>query len=70
MKLTGAEQIEIKIDDTTGEVEIETHGFTGRKCTDATKQIEKMLGASHDRKKKKEYFQQEQATNQRRLTQG
>lgn len=51
--------IEITIDE-SGKTIVETHGFTGSSCSDATKAIEQALGAvSHDTKKP-EYYQQAQ----------
>ena len=48
--------IEITIDE-SGKTTVEANGFTGSSCTDATKAIERALGAvSHDTKKP-EYYQ-------------
>jgi len=41
-----------------GKIEIETEGFKGKACLDATGEIEKLLGTVVDEKKKPEYFAQ------------
>ena len=43
-----------------GETKIETHGFTGQSCKDASKFIEKALGQKTDDKLTQDYY----ATNQ------
>ena len=42
----------------SGRVEIETEGFKGKACLDATREVEKLLGIVVDEKKKPEYFGQ------------
>lgn len=46
-----------------GSVKIETNGFTGQACEDATKALEKALGAADNRKHTDEYYAQNTAIN-------
>lgn len=46
-----------------GAVKIETSGFTGEACKDATKALEKALGTVDNRKYTDEYYTQNTATN-------
>jgi len=45
--------------DTDGSTAIDTTGFKGSSCKDATKEIERALGLAGDNKRKAEYYQKE-----------
>ena len=42
--------------ETDGKTNIETAGFTGKSCKDATAELERALGKSGNVKKKSEYY--------------
>lgn len=46
-----------------GDVKIETSGFTGQACKDATKALEKALGAVDNREYTDEYYAQDTTVN-------
>jgi hypothetical protein len=48
----------------TGEVKIEAVGFKGNSCEQATKALEQALGATASKKKKPEYYNQNETTAQ------
>lgn len=50
-------EIVLKFDIETGETKIETFGFKGESCKDATKFLEKTLGEATDFQKKAEWFE-------------
>jgi len=49
-------EIIITIDDKTGEVEIETKGFTGNECLLETKELKESLGIVKNEKKTAEFY--------------
>jgi len=50
------EKVKVIIDK-NGQVKIETEGFKGKSCLDATKELEELLGLVVEDKKKPEYYQ-------------
>jgi hypothetical protein len=56
-------RIEATIDE-DGEVTLEVKGATGSECEAMTEDIEKALGKTTDRKRKREYYQQTQSRDQ------
>jgi hypothetical protein len=50
--------------DEDGEVTLEVKGATGSECEAMTEDIEKALGKTTDRKRKREYYQQKQSRDQ------
>jgi len=49
-------QITAKIDKKTGKITMETSGFTGAECVEATKEIELALGKVESQEKTPEYY--------------
>ncbi len=58
-----AKTIEAVIDE-NGEVTIEVKGASGKECEQMTEEMEKALGKTVDRKRKREYYQQKQNQDQ------
>jgi hypothetical protein len=58
-----AKRIEATIDE-EGEVTLEVHGATGAECEAMTEDLERALGKTTDRKRKREYYQQKQGRDQ------
>jgi hypothetical protein len=58
-----AKRIEAIINE-EGEVTLEVHGATGSECETITEDLEKALGKTTDRKRKREYYQQTQSRDQ------
>lgn len=50
----------------SGEIKIETQGFSGAECEAATAALEKALGSSHDNKRTSEFFKQPTTLKQSR----
>lgn len=50
-------EIVIKFSLTTGEAQVETKGFKGQSCADATKFLKDTLGECTDFKKKAEWYE-------------
>ena len=53
----------------SGETHIETHGFQGESCRDATKQLEASLGVLGNESVKPEFYQTEPTNNYQREVQ-
>jgi hypothetical protein len=53
--------IELVID-TKGQVTLQTHGYAGSSCTDATRQLEAALGQKLQDERTGEYFQGQRLT--------
>lgn len=53
-----------------GTVKIEASGFTGGDCIKATEDLEKALGVTSKRDRKKEFYQKGRVKNQNHLKQG
>lgn len=53
--------IELVID-TKGQVTLQTHGYAGSSCTDATRQLEAALGQKVQDRRTAEYYQGQQLT--------
>lgn len=47
-----------------GEVQLEVHGATGQECEALTADLEKALGKTTDRKRKREFYQRQQTQQQ------
>lgn len=51
---------------TDGGAEVQTKGYTGKSCSDASREIEKALGAVTSDRKTPEYYQQATTGNQQK----